>query len=84
MIRNLKSIIINYDEYQLIKEGKKTFLIAYNDKNYREGNAIWISCRSLDNQISEEYLSAIIGHISNFEQKEDWVVFSLLNIKDVK
>ena len=63
--------------YQAIIEGKKTFEVRYNDRGYNAGDSVEMSVpmRSLPS------IKATIGYVTAYQQKENFVVFSLLNLK---
>lgn len=63
--------------YHSILEGKKTFEIRYNDRGYQAGDSVImkVQFRALPGIIAD------IGYVTGFNQEDNFVVFSLLNIK---
>ena len=68
---------IKAEYLKAILEGRKTFEIRNNDRDYQEGDTIWFYSRG-----RTEPVYAKIGFVTDFEQKKGYVVFSLLDIKD--
>lgn len=63
--------------YKAIVEGKKTFEIRYNDRGYNAGDTVELKVpgRSLP------AITATIGYVTSYMQRENFVVFSLLNVE---
>lgn len=61
---------------QNIIDGKKTFEIRYNDRDYQVGDTVKLSGSN-----DMPSVLAKIGYVTTFQQKENFVVFSLLEIE---
>lgn len=66
MIHNVK---IKSEYLNAIIDGKKTFEIRKNDRGYRLGDRVRMSD-------GERYLIVRIKYISDYEQKENYIVFA--------
>ncbi|MEZ9776658.1 DUF3850 domain-containing protein [Vibrio sp. 10N.261.54.A5] len=66
MIHNVK---IKSEYLNSIIDGKKTFEIRKNDRGYRLGDRVRMSD-------GERYLIVRIKYISDYEQKENYIVFA--------
>jgi ASC-1-like (ASCH) protein len=64
---------------QRIISGEKTFEIRKNDRDYQAGDTVCFSDKPA--QKGEKFWCADIGYVSHYEQKEGYVVFSLLNVR---
>lgn len=85
MIHELK-IFSNF--FEKVLYGDKTFEIRKNDRNFKEGDVVILN--EIDGcyggkgyEYSGCKLTATIGFLTDFEQKDGYVVFSLLNVRDV-
>lgn len=66
--------------YKAVLAGRKTFEIRFNDRGFNAGDLV-VLCEVEDNMRETGPQKAFeIGYVTNFEQKEGWVVFSLLPI----
>lgn len=63
--------------YLAVLDGCKTFEIRYNDRGYQAGDTVEMSIAGR----SKPHLSADIGYVSSYNQQDNWVVFSLLNVR---
>jgi ASC-1-like (ASCH) protein len=70
--------------YQAVREGKKTFEIRYNDRGFNAGDTVILQplteIKTYDSW--HPRLIAKIGYVTAYNQKENFVVFSLLNIEE--
>lgn len=61
--------------FKEVLNGQKTFEIRYNDRNYQKGDVVVL------NEYAGTYtgrsVEAEITYITDFHQKEDWVVFAI-------
>ena len=73
MIHSLKIDQIYFD---VVANGRKTYEIRLNDRNYQEGDGVHLYVPD-----GKEIIVARIGFITDYEQKEGYVVFSLLNVR---
>jgi len=74
-LHNLK---IDYEYGMSVEDGSKTFEIRKNDRDYKEDDLIVFNCpgsESLTERFSEKIYR--IEYITNYAQKEGWVVFSI-------
>lgn len=58
--------------------GTKPFDIRFNDRNYQRGDKVIMH---VHDRVAYLNIYADIGDVINFQQKEGWVVFGLLNIR---
>jgi hypothetical protein len=65
--------------YDAIIAGKKNFEIRYNDRGYQAGDNVVFYIP----HTSMKEISATIGYVTAYQQKENFVVFSLLDIKTI-
>lgn len=67
------------DHFQPALEGRKTFEIRRNDRNYQPGDTVTLHEYSYDN--GDHYTgrthSGIVDYIDTFAQQDGYVVFSL-------
>jgi len=80
----LHEIKISEPYYHAVREGRKTFEIRRNDRGYNAGDKVLMTCVG---EIGTEKwdcpkLMADIGFVTAFKQQDNYVVFSLLNVKD--
>lgn len=70
---------IKIDEpfYHAVAEGRKTFEIRYNDRGYNAGDTVELYV--YQNALLRIY--AKIGYVTSYQQRDNFVVFSLLNVK---
>lgn len=81
MIHELK---ISAYYFQAVKEGRKTFEIRRNDRGFQAGDLVILreyEDRGVTTHLTGNSLEFKIGYVTNFNQKEDYVVFSLLPMK---
>ncbi|CAK3582438.1 DUF3850 domain-containing protein [Vibrio crassostreae] len=65
----IHEVKIKAEYLNAIIDGKKTFEIRKNDRDYRVGDRVRMSD-------GERYLFIRIKYISDFEQKENYIVFA--------
>lgn len=58
--------------------GRKTFEIRFNDRGYQAGDTVLMT----ETEYPRRMVQAKIGYVTGFKQQENWVVFSLLDIKE--
>jgi len=70
--------------YQAIVDGKKTFEIRFNDRGYNAGDTVVLQplTELKTYNSSKPKLRATIGYVTPYQQRDGWVVFSLLDIKE--
>jgi hypothetical protein len=81
----LHKIKIEAPYYAAVREGRKNFVIRRNDRGYNAGDIVHLWALD-ENGLIDSYkptLEATIGYVTQYEQKENYVVFSLLNVKEV-
>ncbi|BBN97471.1 DUF3850 domain-containing protein [Sporolactobacillus terrae] len=62
--------------FKAVAEGRKTFEIRNNDRNYREGDTVVL--QEWDGQYTGFQITKQIGFVTDFEQKPGYVVFGLV------
>lgn len=73
----LHEIKIEEPYYIQVLSGAKTFEIRYNDRGYQAGDTVLMS-------VAGRVIPAIkakIGYVTSFQQKDNFVVFSLLDVE---
>jgi hypothetical protein len=80
----LHHIKIERAHYDNVRSGRKTFEIRLNDRGYQANDVVVLTPLTNINttDITLPKLEAIIGYVTPFQQKDGWVVFSLLNVKE--
>lgn len=63
--------------YHQVLSGAKTFEIRYNDRGYNAGDTVSMEVQGR----SLKSIQATIGYVTSFQQKDNFVVFSLLNVR---
>lgn len=68
--------------FQAVIDGRKTFEIRKNDRDFRSGDTISLIERNIERMhgVTGRQCSAEIGYITDYEQQPGYVVFSLLNV----
>ena len=62
--------------HKAVLKGDKTFEIRKNDRDFRIGD--WIKLLEFDGEkITGNYINARITYVTNYEQKDNYVVFSI-------
>jgi len=64
--------------FQPVANGKKTFEIRENDRGYQAGDTVELCEWSPETLFSGEIYIAEIGYVIGYQQRDNWVVFSLL------
>lgn len=77
--------------FQAIIEGRKTFEIRDNrDRGFNAGDVVTLNeiypkdNLLLNGKCTGRQIKAEIGYVTNYEQKDEYVVFSLLRVELVK
>lgn len=80
----LHHIKIERAHYDNVLSGRKTFEIRRNDRGYQAGDVVVLHPLGEHGLYDEKSpnLEATIGYVTQYEQKENYVVFSLLNVKE--
>ena len=63
-----------------VARGEKTFEVRYNDRGYQKGDMVTLAEVNNVGQPTGQRIKKKIGFVTGFEQKESWVVFSLLDL----
>lgn len=64
--------------FKEVVNGNKTFEIRKNDRDFKQGDEVLLS--EYKNGICTEQVEiATIGYVCDYEQKDGYVVFSLIN-----
>lgn len=79
MPRKHHKIKISPEFFWQVFKGEKTFQIRKNDRDYKTGDTIMLMEFDGANYTGYE-LSATIGYMTDFKQKDGYVVFALKNI----
>ena len=67
--------------YQQVFLGYKNFEIRKNDRDFNAGDRVFLKEFDVDSQVyTGRQLIADIGYVCDYEQKPDYVVFSLLRV----
>ncbi len=66
--------------FEAVENGSKTFEIRINDRNYEEGDVIFLLEFDNGKRTSRE-LVATVGYVCDYAQKEGYVVFSLIDVE---
>lgn len=69
--------------YQAIKEGRKTFEIRYNDRGFQFGDTVTLVEIDEQGTPTGNRKNIFITYVTNFEQKDDYVVFGFKNLARV-
>ena len=77
---NCHNVKIEGEYFTAIFNGEKTFEIRFDDRDYQEGDFIVFHKTLSNGFVNGETLQKRIGFITDFEQKQCYIVFSLLNI----
>lgn len=67
---------INSEYFEAVLSGKKKFEIRYNDRNFKIGDSIILREITKDRKYTGRKINGTITYITDFEQKEGFVVFS--------
>ena len=74
---------INY--FKKVWDGSKNFEIRKNDRDYSEGDRVHLlEWNKSNREYTGRRVEAIIGYVCDYEQKDGYVVFSLLGISKFK
>ena len=80
----LHHIKIERPYYDAVREGRKTFEIRSNDRGYQAGDIVVMipltDIKTTD--ITLPKLEATIGYVTAYQQKDGYVAFSLVNVKE--
>lgn len=80
MIHELKIKRVYFNE---VISGGKTFEIRKNDRGFRCGDTVVLNeIDDFSGEAMGSRITAIIGFIIDFEQKDGYVVFSLRHLRD--
>ena len=66
--------------FDAVASGAKTFEIRFDDRGYEEGDFIVLHKTLSNGFVNGETIQKRIGFITEFEQKQCYIVFSLLDI----
>ena len=72
--------------FQAVAEGKKTFEIRLDDRGYQAGDTVTLNeISGLHKMMTGRRIEALqIGYVTAYEQKEGYVVFSLIKSTHIK
>ena len=74
---------IDTEYFREIANGNKLFEIRYNDRGYQKGDIVHLMpCRGSSFVEPYEGLKFVITYVTGFQQKENWVVFGIKDVKD--
>ena len=77
MLHELK---IDEPYFAQIISGDKNFEIRYNDRGYQKGDKIKLREVRLSSVITGREVTKRISYVTNFQQKEHWVVFGIIDV----
>lgn len=77
---NCHNVKIDSDDFFAVIDGERTFEIRLNDSDYKKGDFI-IFHEAMKNAVTGRTIEKRIGFVTNYKQSDDYVVFSLLDIK---
>ncbi|MCB5951077.1 DUF3850 domain-containing protein [Enterococcus sp. BWT-B8] len=72
---------IDTEYFEAVLNEKKNFEIRFNDRNFQIGDTIILQEITKDREFTGRELTATISYITDFEQKEGFVVFSFNRLK---
>lgn len=68
--------------FEAILQGKKTFEIRFNDRGYNAGDTVvFKEIHDFHKGYTGREICSDIGYVSNHQQKEGFVVFSLIGVE---
>ena len=76
----IHEIKIQKHYYDKVVDGTKTFEIRFNDRSYKEGDLVVMTMIDEDEHVTSLKVSARVGFIATYAQREGFVVFSLLDV----
>ena len=69
--------------FEAVISGRKNFEIRQNDRNFRPGDTVTLcEYRQDKSEFTGRTTGAVIGYVTAFEQKQGYVVFSLVTRLD--
>lgn len=74
------NIKIEREYFDKVLDGSKTFEIRFNDRDYHAGDFVVLHETNRERGLTGHTIEKRIGFITGFEQQEDYVVFSLLDL----
>lgn len=69
--------------FEAVQSGDKTFEIRYNDRGFQKGDIVVLeevsghSCNYTGRKLTRQ-----ISYVSNYSQKDNWVVFGIIEIEE--
>lgn len=63
---------------EAVLDGRKTFEVRFNDRGYNAGDTVVMT----ETEYPRRKVMATIGYVTGFKQQENWVVFSLIKVKE--
>lgn len=71
--------------FRAVDNGSKLFEIRKNDRDFHEGDIVILNEWNPDDErYTDRSINKVIGFITDYAQKEDYVVFSLIDLKNSK
>ncbi|HGF7570161.1 TPA: DUF3850 domain-containing protein [Enterococcus hirae] len=80
MQENTHRIKIKSQYFSAVAKGLKTFEIRYNDRQYKVGDKIILQEIDRLGSYTGQEIQAFISYLTDYEQKEHFVVFSFKKI----
>ena len=77
MLHELK---IDEPYFEQIISGAKNFEIRYNDRGYQKGDKVRLSETRSPGITTGRDVTKKISYVTNFQQKEHWVVFGIIDV----
>lgn len=67
--------------FEAVRSGDKTFEIRFNDRDYKKGDFVVLHEFNVDaSKAQGETIEKRIGFITEYEQQDGYVVFSLMDL----
>lgn len=82
-MKQLHEIKLRSEYFDSVACGDKNFEIRFNDRGYQKGDLL-IMTEYHETDYCSRKIKAVIGYVTAYQQKEGFVVFSLIDVKVMK